>query len=58
LDFTPEQIEGGRLDGRTDQYALACMAFECLTGSTLFADRDAQMAGGCRLTCAKIPAPS
>jgi tRNA A-37 threonylcarbamoyl transferase component Bud32 len=28
----PEQIEGEPLDGRTDQYALACAAFEMISG--------------------------
>jgi DNA-binding beta-propeller fold protein YncE len=28
----PEQIEGRPVDGRTDEYALACSAFEMLTG--------------------------
>lgn len=32
----PEQIEGRRLDGRADQYALACAAIEMLTGQTPF----------------------
>src|SRR5918996_2424716 len=33
----PEQIQGQDLDGRADQYSLACMAFECLTGRVPFA---------------------
>jgi tRNA A-37 threonylcarbamoyl transferase component Bud32 len=32
----PEQIRGGRLDGRADQYALACAAVEMLTGQAPF----------------------
>jgi YVTN family beta-propeller protein len=36
----PEQIEGHELDGRADQYGLACVAFECLTGSPPFGERD------------------
>jgi Protein kinase domain len=32
----PEQINGVPLDGRTDQYALACTAFEMLSGSPPF----------------------
>jgi len=32
----PEQIQGEPLDGRTDQYALACAAFEMLSGSPPF----------------------
>ena len=36
-DYTaPEQIGGRRLDGRADQYALACSALEMLTGQTPF----------------------
>ena len=32
----PEQISGRRVDGRADQYALACSAVEMLTGQTPF----------------------
>jgi DNA-binding beta-propeller fold protein YncE len=32
----PEQIEGGPVDGRTDEYALACSAFEMLAGQPPF----------------------
>jgi Protein kinase domain len=32
----PEQIGGRRVDGRADQYALACAAVEMLTGETPF----------------------
>jgi DNA-binding beta-propeller fold protein YncE len=33
---SPEQIEGKPVDGRADQYALACAAFELLTGQPPF----------------------
>ena len=37
LDYiSPEQIQGGPVDGRADQYALACAAFELLTGAPPF----------------------
>jgi serine/threonine protein kinase len=32
----PEQIEGRQVDGRADQYALACTAFELFTGTPPF----------------------
>jgi YVTN family beta-propeller protein len=31
--ISPEQIRGETLDGRADQYGLACLMFECLTGT-------------------------
>jgi len=40
---SPEQIGGGSVDGRTDQYALGCVAYTLLTGSVPF-KRDVPMA--------------
>ncbi len=41
-DYTsPEQIQGKPLDGRTDQYGLACAAFELLTGTPPFRREEA-----------------
>jgi len=36
----PEQVENTPLDGRADQYALACVAYHCLAGQAPFADRE------------------
>jgi serine/threonine protein kinase len=41
--MAPEQIEGRTVDGRTDQYSLACAAFELLAGEPPF-PRDQDMA--------------
>ena len=34
--MAPEQMSGGPLDRRTDVYALACLAYDLLTGQRLF----------------------
>jgi serine/threonine-protein kinase len=39
----PEQVQGHDVDGRADQYALACVAFELLTGRVPY-ERDLPMA--------------
>jgi serine/threonine protein kinase len=41
--IAPEQIQGKPLDGRADQYALACTAFQLLCGETPF-ERDQGLA--------------
>ena len=39
----PEQIEGGRVDARTDVYSLGCLLYHCLSGEVPFA-RDTDVA--------------
>jgi hypothetical protein len=41
--IAPEQVEGREVDGRADQYSLACVAFECLTGQVPF-ERESDIA--------------
>jgi serine/threonine-protein kinase len=44
IDYmSPEQVEGRQIDGKTDQYALACATFEMLTGRPPF-QRDQDLA--------------
>jgi YVTN family beta-propeller protein len=44
IDYVaPEQVEGGPVDGRADQYALGCVLFECLTRVVPFR-RDSELA--------------
>jgi CheY-like chemotaxis protein/predicted Ser/Thr protein kinase len=41
--LAPEQIDGRKVDGRVDQYALACVAHHCLAGEPPF-ERDSDLA--------------
>jgi serine/threonine-protein kinase len=41
--LAPEQIDGRKIDGRVDQYALGCVVHHCLTGAPPF-ERDSDLA--------------
>ena len=44
IDYVaPEQVEGGKVDSRADQYSLGCVLFESLTGVVPFR-RDSELA--------------
>jgi len=56
LDYiAPEQIEGRPVDGRADEYSLACAAFELIAGAPPFQRDDARAVMYAQLT---EPAPS
>jgi ABC-type transport system substrate-binding protein/tRNA A-37 threonylcarbamoyl transferase component Bud32 len=43
IDYVPpEQIEGGTIDGRADEYSLGCVLFECLASERPF-DRESEL---------------
>jgi eukaryotic-like serine/threonine-protein kinase len=53
--MSPEQIRGKPLDGRSDIYALAILAFELFTGQLPFAGKSAQETMIARLRGAPLP---
>jgi serine/threonine-protein kinase len=53
--MSPEQIRGKPLDGRSDVYALAIVAFELFTGQLPFTGKSAQETMIARLRGAPLP---
>src|SRR5688572_1776757 len=53
--MSPEQIRGKPLDGRSDVYALAILAFELFTGQLPFTGKSAQETMIARLRGAPLP---
>ena len=54
---SPEQIRGDAVGGAADQYSLACLVFECLTGTVPYGDRSEVAAIFAHLE-EPIPSPS
>ncbi len=52
----PEQLEGGKIDRRTDVFSLGIVLWECLTGTHMFAGNEAQIIDAVRTR--RIEAPS
>jgi serine/threonine-protein kinase len=52
--MSPEQALGGSVDGRSDQYSLACVLYECLIGQTPF-DGPSPMAVLARHAMEQVP---
>ena len=51
----PEQLMGDPIDGRADQYALACTAFHLLTGEPPFANSNPAVVIGSHLSSPPPP---